>query len=310
MTTQPSYKRHFYIPSGNIIPGSNQMDSSSRSIFGTLEQRRRLMSELNVAKSAGDTVGVKMIETELGITDTTRPSDDSKKMVHDMLNTIKTRLLDPNLSANEAFNMYSKLATLEKVLAGEKIDLSTISSLNVQTPASPAPLTMISQTSELYNLINQIEKRQEEKMVKFAPEDPLEKMKRDAEFFKMMGWKSPDETSRMGSDSNIELKKIDNEFELAKMKLDSEGKKYTGIKEIITDVITAVAEESGGDDFAERKDKKVIRSNRPAFNCLGEKCGQRVEFSHPESSRDITCPTCNTKHHYDHMKKDNQITLV
>lgn len=310
MTTHPSYKRHFYIPTGNVVPGSNLQDSSSRSIFGQLENRRRLISEMNIAKSAGDTVGVKMIEAELGITDTTRPKEDeSRKMVHDMLNTIKARLLDPNLSANEAFNMYSKLATLEKVLSGEKVDLGTISSLNAQAPASPAPLTMISQTSELYNFINSIEKRVEEKMTKFAPEDPLEKVKRDAEFFKMLGWLPPGEASKVNNDS-IELKKIDNEFELAKMKLDSEGKKYTGIKEIITDVITAVAEESAGDEFTDKKEKKVMRSNRPSFNCLGDKCGQRVEFSHPEASRDITCPACNTKHHYDHTKKDNQITLA
>jgi hypothetical protein len=310
MIKQESPKRYFIVPTGNILPSNNFYDSSSRSIFGTLEHRRKLISELNLCKASGDTVGVKMIENELGITNSSRPhDDDTKKMVHDMLNSMKARLLDPSLSASETFSMYSKLATLEKILGGEKVDLATIATLNTHAPTTQPP-NMISQTSELYNFINSIEKRVEEKMTKFAPEDPLEKMKRDAEFFKMMGWKSPDEVSKIGVSDNIELKKVDNQFQLEKMKLDKEGKKYDSIKEILTDVITAVAEESAGDEFIDKKENKVLRSNRPSFNCLGEGCGQRIEFSHPETSRDITCPKCQKKHHYDHTKKEKQITAL
>ena len=181
-------------------------------------------------------------------------------------------------------------------------------------PAKKSEIETLLLQSTLNQLTNQMGKDPIESLVKYQDMmgklntgqgelasflDSLEKGKQMG----LVGENSPTIEDRKLS---LEEKRLDNEMELKKLENDREA----GTKSDTVNALTSIASSflqsktDGNTPSQPKQDEPKIEH----IDGQCATCNNKISFTHPEESRDITCANCDEKYHWDSEKQEMEYT--
>ena len=107
---------------------------------------------------------------------------------------------------------------------------------------------------------------------------------------------------------SLEEKRIDNEMELKKIENDRDAGSKADTVNALTSLASSFLAQKGSEKV-QQEAPQPTETKQPTeehidTNCAT--CSNKLTFSHPEESRDITCPSCDEKYHWDSEKQEMQ----
>ena len=102
---------------------------------------------------------------------------------------------------------------------------------------------------------------------------------------------------------SLEEKRLDNEMELKKLENDRDA----GAKADTVNALTSIASSFLQGKSGEGDTKSQPKPEEPPIEHIDGQCAtcnNKISFTHPEESRDITCANCDEKYHWDSDKQE------
>ena len=102
---------------------------------------------------------------------------------------------------------------------------------------------------------------------------------------------------------SLEEKRLDNEMELKKLENDRDA----GSKADTVNALTSIASSFLQGKAGEGDTKSQPKPEEPPIEHIDGQCAtcnNKISFTHPEESRDITCANCDEKYHWDSDKQE------
>jgi len=122
---------------------------------------------------------------------------------------------------------------------------------------------------------------------------------------KSMGLVSESQPTIEDRKLSLEEKKIDNEMELKKIENDrdagSKAETITALSSIASSFL-----QSNNNKVQPEKPQPTEEPKQEQIDGTCATCNNKITFTHPEESRDITCPSCDEKYHWDSEKQEMQ----
>tara|TARA_B110000495_G_scaffold200652_1_gene216337 strand:+ start:2356 stop:3357 length:1002 start_codon:yes stop_codon:yes gene_type:complete len=166
--------------------------------------------------------------------------------------------------------------------------------------------------STLNQLTNQMGKDPIEALVKY--QDMMGKLNTGqgelANFFdvlekgKQVGLVSDSAPSLEDRKLSLEEKRLDNEMELKKLDNDREAGTKSDTVNALTSIATSFLQGKSDNKAPAQEEQKQPEPDIEHIEGQCATCNNKINFTHPENSRDITCENCDEKYHWDSKKQE------
>lgn len=282
-------------------------------------KRNRLYKALTLAKSNNDLVLIEKIERELGIVKpVTVEKVDNSKAMDGVIDVLKMKLMDPNLSDEEHDKT---LRTLMMISMGKDGNMAAMAYMQpTRQPVEPKknPMDELTMTFIKSVIENKSKDEKESDLDKFMKyqnfiqqntSNPMDAIKDAKETLSAIGVDISGSKNIQEMQMELEKMKITNEYAYKDKELaqKAESNKLMGgwIKELSSAVVEGIVDTIGDDEEKapnekkpqEKTSKKTSNIKELKVKCFN--CKNMISIGDIDQTREIVCDNCLWPHYYD-----------
>ena len=285
----------------NQDPITNQMTKADKLI--NLNQKARELDENGLHEQADK------IRKDNGLTKKEKKPDNNAN--YQMLMNLWMNETDETKK-----EQIQKLMMIENMKGGNSDSMNQMMFMTMMSPNQKkeehkkSEIETLLLQSTLNQLTNQMGKDPIESLVKYQDmmgklntgQGELASFLDSLEKGKQMGLVGENAPSIEDRKLSLEEKRLDNEMELKKLENDRDA----GSKADTVNALTSIASSFLQGKAGEGDTKSQPKPEEPPIEHIDGQCAtcnNKISFTHPEESRDITCANCDEKYHWDSEKQ-------
>ena len=286
----------------NQDPITNQMTKADKLI--NLNQKARELDENGLHEQADK------IRKDNGLTKKEKKPDNNAN--YQMLMNLWMNETDETKK-----EQIQKLMMIENMKGGNSDSMNQMMFMTMMSPNQKkeehkkSEIETLLLQSTLNQLTNQMGKDPIESLVKYQDmmgklntgQGELASFLDSLEKGKQMGLVGENAPSIEDRKLSLEEKRLDNEMELKKLENDRDAGSKADTVNALTSIASSFLQGKAGEGDTKSQPKP---EEQPIEHIDGQcaTCNNKISFTHPEESRDITCANCDEKYHWDSEKQE------
>ncbi|MEO2056939.1 MAG: hypothetical protein ABGW66_05595 [Flavobacteriaceae bacterium] len=274
---------------------------------------------LNMKLKQLENSGMKDMANEIREANGIQPAKDNKKADSDNYKMLMSMWM--NESDEVKKEQLQKMMMMENMKNGGTDSMNQMMFMTMMSPnqkksepAKKSEIETLLLQSTLNQLTNQMGKDPIESLVKYQDmmgklntgQGELASFLDSLEKGKQMGLVGENSPSIEDRKLSLEEKRLDNEMELKKLENDRDAGSKADTVNALTSIASSFLQNKTDGNTPSQPKQEEPKIEHIDGQCAT--CNNKISFTHPEESRDITCANCDEKYHWDSDKQEMEYT--